>query len=97
MTRTRHRAPETSQNLPSRSSLAKIPVHLGHRQARPLQVLQRDPRRSSPIIWSCAQGKCVPVSAFSYLALDSEETRALNAAYHQCMPAEDTFESLAVD
>jgi Telomere resolvase len=31
----------------------------------------------SPITWSCAGQR------FSYLALDPEETRALNAAYHQ--------------
>ena len=37
----------------------------------------------NPITWSCAQEKCAPAQRFSYLALEPEETRALNAAYHE--------------
>jgi hypothetical protein len=57
------RPPETSQNLPSRSPQAQSPLHLGHRQARPLQVPGARSAPSSPITWSCAQEKCAPVSA----------------------------------
>ncbi len=39
------RPPETSQNLPSRGAQAQSQVFLSRRQARPLQVPQRAPRR----------------------------------------------------
>ena len=35
------------------------------------------------ITWECAQERCAPASAFPNLALPPEETRAINAAYHQ--------------
>ena len=57
------RPPETSPNLPSRSPHPQSPVHLGHRQARPLQVPRTRSAPWTPITWSCSHGKCVPVSA----------------------------------
>src|SRR5271165_3706536 len=61
---------------------AQSPVHPCHRQARPLQVSQRDPRRGARSLGLAPKENALR-SALQLLALDPEETRALNAAYHQ--------------
>src|SRR4029077_10744221 len=39
--------------------------------------------KSTQTTSSCAPERCAPASVFPTFALDPEETRALNAAYHQ--------------
>jgi hypothetical protein len=77
------RPPETSPNLPSRSPHPQSPVHPGHRQARPLQVPGARSAPSSPITWSCAQEKCVPVSALAISPSNQKKPARWNAAYHE--------------
>jgi Telomere resolvase len=75
--------PETSQNLPSRSPHPQSPLHPGHRQARPLQVPRARSAPWTPTTWSCAQGKCVPVSASAIWRSIQKKPTRWNAAYHE--------------
>jgi hypothetical protein len=77
------RPPEASQTLPSRSPQAQSPLHPGHRQARPLQVPGARSAPWSQITWSCAQGKCAPVSASAISRSIRKKPARWNAAYHE--------------
>jgi hypothetical protein len=77
------RRPETSQNLPSRSPHPQSPLHLGHRQARPLQVPGTRSAPWTPITWSCALEKCVPASASAISRSNPKKPARWNAAYHE--------------
>jgi hypothetical protein len=74
--------PEAAPNLPSRSPHPQSPLHPGHRQTRPLQVPQRNPRRRARSL-SLAPKKNAFRPALQLSRARTEETRALNAAYHE--------------
>src|SRR5271170_3634719 len=59
------------------------PLSLGQSQARPLQVPRARSRAVEPDHLVLRPRKMRSGQRFSYLALEPEETRALNAAYHE--------------
>jgi hypothetical protein len=69
--------PETSQNLPSRSP------HPQARYTSPSPSIGSAIRAVDPDHLVLRPRKMRSGQRFSYLALDPEETRALNAAYHE--------------